>query len=360
MKRILFAAGSSGGHIYPAIATALALRNIGEDFRFLFVGTRYDLDAELYRKAGVDFTIIPSRRFLLKGIVNNFIKAYSLIRQFQANVIVGFGGFVSFLIMSAGRLQGIPCIVHEQNVIPGLANRLSFFLANKVTLSFSESLRFVYRRRKVVRCLGNPIRRRLASYERSVLYKKYNLDPKRFTLFLMGGSQGSGVLNRIFLDMIKQAQTSIQDSIQVLHITGQDDFEIVKKRYRSFSIPNIVFSYTENIYELFELADLVISRAGALTISELCYFGKPSILIPHPSRRIHQFENASFMERHKAAILLRQEALTPRLLFQKIIELMNNRESLSKMARNARLLCLEDADIALAKEIVETLDVVRN
>ncbi|MFH1847592.1 MAG: undecaprenyldiphospho-muramoylpentapeptide beta-N-acetylglucosaminyltransferase [Candidatus Omnitrophota bacterium] len=351
MTKILISAGSSGGHIYPAIATAFELRKKGPSSRILFVGTRHDLDEKIFKSEGYDFEIIPARRFRLNRIRDDFKRAGDLLRRFRPDVAIGFGGYISFLILCAARAQGIPFLIHEQNMVPGMANRILALFATRTAVSFDRTERCMPGK-KNISVIGNPLRAELIKVDRHKALNKLELSGDRFTIFAMGGSQGANFINKALIGFAQHLNRAQKKKIQIIHLSGQNDFDLVRSEYEKLGITNRVHPFFEHIWWFYSASDLVISRAGATSIAEICYFEKPSILIPYPKRSIHQSDNAAFMAANGASIVIQEKGFSDKDFRQKVLGLIEDKNSLAKMADSSRKLCRPEAAGTLAEEIL--------
>lgn len=348
--KVLFAAGSSGGHIFPAIAAATELKNMDKAGDIRFVGGSRDIDREILGNAGYKYYSISSRNRIMKDLVSSFV----ILRKFRPDLAVGFGGYVSFPVLVTARILGIPTMVHEQNVFPGLANRMLSKFANKIAVSFIGSNNFFMRKKAVVET-GNPLRPTLVKMGRAEALAKLGLDEKKFTILITGGSQGAHFINEAVLAALNGMDKVSLNAIQIIHLSGAGDYEMVAAGYKSLDVVSRVFSFFTLMDEAYSASDLVISRAGATTISELALFEKPAILIPYPSPKVHQLENARFLEKNGAAIVIEQAGFSNGRFTSVILDLITDRDRLRLMSEKARSLSRPDAAKRLAQEIVNVV-----
>ena len=346
--RLLIAAGSSGGHIFPAIATAFKLKESKKMRDVFFVGSNKELDTQIFKNGGYAFdTLSASRR-----IVSDFRASHSILKRVRPDIVVGFGGYVSLPVVMTARLLGIPTIIHEQNVVPGLANRILLHVADRVAVSFPPTPRLM-RRSSRIRETGNPVRIDLVRAERGKTLARLGLDPSKFTLLVMGGSQGAHRINEAVLEMLSGSPGENRwGGVQVIHLSGMRDFDEVKTRYRSVPVGSAVFSFYDKMGEVYSAADLVISRAGATSIAEITFFGLASILIPYPDRKVHQLENARFMEGRGASRVILQEDLLAQRLEREVAGLLASPGRREAMADNAKKLARPDAAENIIEEIL--------
>ena len=350
--RILIAAGASGGHIFPAIATAFALKELSGENEVFFVGSNKELDIGILRNEGYRFdTISSSKRFF-----NDFLRAFSILKRFKPAIAVGFGGYVSLPPLAAARAMGISTMIHEQNLVPGLANKLLSGIADKIGVSFKETSSFFLKRSRIKET-GNPIRLTLVRLDREKALEIFDLDKDRFTVLVMGGSQGAHFINDAVLEALKGMSNAERGYFQLIHLSGLKDFSFVRASYESLGIKARAFSFCDRMSAVYSASDLAVSRAGATSIAELAFFGLPAILVPYPSPKVHQFENAKFVEGKGAAVVVQQRDLSPGYLKELILNLRRDRYRLKIISEKATNLAIPDAAHRLAREI---MDVGRN
>ncbi len=352
--RVLFAGGGTGGHINPAISVANYMKSKDESFEALFVGTERGLEKKLVPAAGYDIKYIDIRGFDRKNLLKNFAVIKKLMKakkdcrkimgDFKPDAVVCTGGYVSGPVaMAAGKL-GIPAIIHEQNVYPGLTVKGAEKYVDYVAVSFEETLKHMKNPKKCV-VTGNPIRAELLSASKVAARSKLALSPKPFVL-AFGGSLGAEKINANMIEVIKRLAE--ENTHQVLFGTGERNFKAVQAELAKAGVSkneNIhVVPYINNMSEVMAAADLVVSRAGAITLSELAALKKPSILIPSPNVvRNHQEQNARTFEQAGGAIVITEDILTGELLHSKICEATKDRKTLEKMSENVAKLAKVDA-----------------
>lgn len=348
--KILIAAGSSGGHIFPAIATALKLKEMDNLNEVFFVGSRKNLDSEIFKNEGYKHCSASLENKFLKDVVSSFF----ILRKVRPDVAVGFGGYVSFPVLIMAKMMGIPTLVHEQNFFPGLANRILSNFADKVAVSFSETNNFFIRRSRVFET-GNPIRQNLVKVEQPKALERFGLNEKKFTMLVMGGSQGAHFINNAAVEMLKDVDKSRKAGIQVIHLCGIRDYWFVKEEYKSIGVENRVFAFFDRMGYAYSACDLVISRAGATSIAEFTFFGKPAVLIPYPTLKVHQLENGRQLEKAGAAILIEQANFSKGRFRKVILDLIDNRGRLKLMSEKALAFSKPDAADRLAMEILDAV-----
>jgi len=351
--KIVIASGSSGGHIFPAIALAERLKK--DNIQILFIGTNGDIENQI-KKRGYSLETLPIRTVSFKsilkcfgsiiGLMKSFFRTFKILGEIRPDVAIGFGGYISGPVLLGAYFKKIPTMIHEQNVIPGRANYLLSKWVNKVAIAFEGSKK--YFKLNKVRFTGCPIRSEILDIDREEAKKLFNFDNNKFTILVMGGSQGSHKINEVFLKTVSLLEE--RSKLQIIHICGKQDYEFVNRKYSKIDISSRIFAFFEKIGYAYNIADLVICRAGATTIAELTSLGLASILIPHPFVYIHQEENAKVLSDKGATILIEEKDLSAERLKKEISALIKNRERLSMIRHNAKELGIPDATDNLAKE----------
>ncbi len=365
--RVLIAGGGTAGHVFPAIALAQRLAEAhGADVRF--VGTERGLESRLVLQAGFAFTAVEARPFVGKPswqAVAAPAVAIRSVRQCrplaeEADVVVGMGGYVSVpTILAAARTRS-PVVLHEQNAVPGMANRTLARIARVVALSFAESVRQFARSirgRTVV--TGNPVRETVAAVRenrealRKEAWRDLGLEEGRRTIVVFGGSQGALHVNEAALGAVRILEG--RGDLQVLLLTGPAHLDSVERRLpRGRGILVRALAFLDRMDLALAAADLVVARSGATTIAEVTCCRLPSVLIPYPHHRDRQQElNARAVQRAGGASLLLDEDMTPRALADRILWLVDDEGRLREMAEHAAAWARPDAAEALAKVVQE-------
>ena len=282
----------------------------------------------------------------------DLVRALGLMISFRPDVVVGFGGYVSFPVVSAARISGVPSIIHEQNVVPGRANAALFKIADRIAISFEETRRFLGRYGSKAVFVGNPIRVDMFRCDRSWGVKKFGFDANAFTVLVIGGSQGSHALNRTFVDSIFNLNHGLSNSLHVIHITGAKDYEWALGAYAETGVNYRVHSFIDRIEEAYGAADLVITRSGSSAIFELAFLGKPMILVPYPFAMSHQKENALVFSRRGAAIAIDEDDISADIFSKTLTDLFNDRPALKKLGQEARRLSVPGASDLMAQETI--------
>ncbi|HEV7238990.1 MAG TPA: undecaprenyldiphospho-muramoylpentapeptide beta-N-acetylglucosaminyltransferase [Thermoanaerobaculia bacterium] len=356
---MMIAGGGTGGHIYPAIAIAREYLARDPQRRVVFVGTEKGLEKTIVPKAGFPLELIDVGGLKGKGgldLVRNVLRvpkglaqAYRLVGRHKPSVVLGVGGYSSGPVLLAAKLRGVPTIIHEANAFPGLANRAVARFVTAVAVAFEEALPRLKRSDGVV--TGNPIR---------VEFFTANRQPptanQKQRLLIFGGSQGSRILNEtmsgalLFLSRLK-------DSLAIVHQTGPNDLEKVRKAYHDSAFANAaVVPYLDPIVDEMAAADLVVSRAGAMTVSELSAIGRAAILVPFAAAtNNHQELNARVVERAGGAVVITEAELSPEKLAAAITDIVSNPERTTRMGAAAKTL----ARPAATKTIVDLIETIQ-
>lgn len=355
--RILFAGGGTGGHVYPAVAIADAVRRIVPEAVLEFAGTRDRMEWEAVPRAGYKIHPIsisgfhrgqPLRNLSLPfKMAKSMRESLSLIRNFQPDVAVGTGGYVSGPVLFAASLRGIPIVIQEQNAYAGLTNRLLGKRATRIHVAFVEAKDFL----PPELCIysGNPTRRELLLAERSEARKHYGIPPGAFVLAIFGGSLGSRAINEAVL---RHAQELLEDAeVFVIWQSGNRYFEEMRRRAHEHGRLRLM-EYIDRMDFAYAAADVVMSRSGAITCSELMVTGTPSILVPSPNvAEDHQTLNARSMANSGAAVLLPEADLDARLM-DEFRALRSDEEKRQEMAEAARRIARPDAAEHIARDVL--------
>jgi UDP-N-acetylglucosamine--N-acetylmuramyl-(pentapeptide) pyrophosphoryl-undecaprenol N-acetylglucosamine transferase len=350
--RVLFAGGGTGGHINPALSIANYIKERDDDFHALFIGTKAGLETKLVPAAGYDIEYIDIQGFNRKKLYKNvavlakLAKALSdcrrIISEFKPDVIVCTGGYVSGPVTVAAKKAGIPSIIHEQNVYPGLTVRGSEKYVNYVAVSFEETVKHMKKPEKCI-VTGNPIREEILKSDKASARAELGLANEPFVL-VFGGSLGAGKINETMIDVLKKAD----GGFSILFGTGNRNYESVMQRIKEENITLTdkirVVPYINNMHTVMAAADVVVARAGAITVSEIAALGKPSILIPSPNVvRNHQEQNAREFERAGGAAVITETELTGDVLYKAIADLTADKDALERMSENVKKLARVDA-----------------
>lgn len=352
--RILFAGGGTAGHINPALSVADYMKAKSKDFEALFVGTKRGLETKLVPASGYEIKYIDICGFDRKNLLKNVSVIYKLqkskndckriLREFNPDCVVATGGYVSGPVLMAAKKLGIPSIIHEQNVYPGLTVKGSEKYVDYVAVSFDETVSFMKNKDKCV-VTGNPIRPEILKADRDTSRIELGIGDKPFVL-VFGGSLGAGKINSTMIGVIKRLAKAREFSL--IFGTGDRNYQDVTNKIKDAGIAlndDIkVVPYIDNMSSVMAAADVVVARSGAITVSEICALSKPSILIPSPNVvRNHQEQNARELEKQNAAVVITEDVLTDELLYDKIAEMTKSKQLLLEMSKNAGNMAKTDA-----------------
>jgi len=357
--RAVIACGGTGGHLFPGLAVAEALNSRGHEV-VLFVSekeidttalkARPEFRSEKLPSIGLPSMIVsPASVRFLRRFWESFSHCRKFYRRFRPSVVLGMGGFTSTAPVLAARMQGLPAFIHESNAIPGRANRLAAKFASKVLLGFEEAeARF-----PGASCIvtGTPVRKNLGlPPDRAEACRVFRLDPGKKTLLAMGGSQGAAGINQL---LFKAVPLLAGSDIQIIHLTGERDERLAVANYQRDEIPHHVSPFHHRMEEAYAAADLVISRAGASSLSELSQFALPSILIPYPfATDDHQTANAEIYVRAGAAEMLTEKGTTPESLSAMISNLLSDDTRRGRMSAAAKRI----APAAAAENVADVME----
>lgn len=353
--RVIFAGGGTGGHIMPGAATAEALRAMFPKARSLFLVTPRRAE-RCFRWAIADFEVatIPAARW--QGALQKLRfaatavavaeRSLDVIRQFRAHVVVGLGGYSSVVPVLVARALAVPTMVFESNAVPGRVVRMLAPLVDCVQLQWEDAALDLKARRVLVS--GNPERARIFAGERQAARRRFGLEPDRFTLLVVGGSQGALPLNRLLAAALWRLSLppdrSLAQALQVLHLTGPDHIEEALWASAPRDILYRPIGFLEEMQDAYAVADLVLARAGGSTLAQITALGLPSVLVPYPhATDDHQSANAAVLARAGAAVAVAQADLSPEKLAGIIAGLVQQPERLAGMASAARALGRPDA-----------------
>ena len=350
--KYLIAGGGTGGHIYPALAIAGALREQDPAARLLFIGTGHGLEAELVPRAGYPLEKVElygfQRRLSWRNFKNLFLLAASLwqvrriLREFRPDVVVGTGGYVCGPVVAQAARVGIPTLIQEQNALPGVTNKILGRMVDVVALGYAEAAASFAGRKARVVVTGNPVRPDLLSEERAEACRFFGLSPELPVVLVTGGSQGARSLNQAALAMLLRYAKE-NKPVQILHITGQTDYNNIIRSLESAGLapnnPSATFRVLPYVHEMpkaLAAATLAISRAGAIGLAELSLRGVPAILVPYPyAAENHQEINARSLEKRGAAVVVRDAELSGEWLFDTVDRLLGDPGRLQAMAAAA-------------------------
>lgn len=364
-KKVIVSGGGTGGHIFPALSIANALKRLEPDIDILFVGAEGKMEMEKVPEAGFQIEGLPVRGFRRKLTLENIKvllnlwkslrKAKKIIQKFRPDVVVGVGGYASGPIGRVAIKAGIPLVLQEQNSYAGVTNKLLAKKARRICVAYEGMDRF-FEKEKII-FTGNPVRKDLlkAKELRKEGIEFYGLEPDRKTVLITGGSLGAGTLNKATLKSLDFF--SRREDVQVLWQCGSYYYENLKKELEGKLPSNVkLLAFLKRMDLAYACADVVVARAGAGTISELCLLEKAALLIPSPNvAEDHQTKNAMALVNKEAAVMLKDSEAEEKLLdmMRRLLEDDTRRETLQ---RNIGKLAIRDSDEVIAKEILKIIN----
>lgn len=365
--RIIISGGGTGGHIFPALAIANALKKRFPDIDILFVGAKGRMEMKRVPEAGYRIVGLKisglHRKLTVKNIlknllfpfkvINGLLVAKGIVKSFSPDVVIGVGGYASGPTLKMANSLGIPTVIQEQNSYPGITNKMLAKKASKICVAYPKMDHFFSKDKIVV--TGNPVRNDILAMpaKHADAFEYFKLDPTKSTIAVIGGSLGSYTIN-------KSMQASIQffkdADVQVVWQTGDRFYNQIFEQVCELGMSGIkVMPFVKRMDYLYSIADLVISRAGALSISELCCLHKPSILIPSPNvSEDHQTKNAKVLANASAAILI-SDAEAPAILGREALSLVQDIERLTSLSKNIASFSAPDAAELIVDEIVKLI-----
>jgi UDP-N-acetylglucosamine--N-acetylmuramyl-(pentapeptide) pyrophosphoryl-undecaprenol N-acetylglucosamine transferase len=361
----ILSGGGTGGHIYPAIAIANELKSRFPDAEFLFVGAQDKMEMQKVPQAGYAIKGLwiagLQRKLTLQNamfpfkLISSLCKARKIIKQFKPDVVIGTGGFASGPLLKMANTMGVPTVIQEQNSYPGITNKLLSKKAKAICVAYENLERFFPKEKMIL--TGNPVRQDLIGVEskRAEAIEFYNLDPNKKTLLVLGGSLGARRVNQL---IEKELENIVSQDVQVIWQCGKlyfEDYSPLAPKGRIGHPAVQIFSFIERMDLVYASADIVISRAGASSVSELCIVGKPVIFIPSPNvAEDHQTKNAQAIVDKKGAILLKESDLESqfRIVFEALLKDQGKQNSLSE---NIKQLAMPEATKDIVNEIVKLI-----
>ncbi|MGC8972464.1 MAG: undecaprenyldiphospho-muramoylpentapeptide beta-N-acetylglucosaminyltransferase [bacterium] len=346
MNRVLITAGGSGGHLYPALAVADIFLEKGFQVYLLTskkrpANIKFNSNIKIIEGFSVGWNRSLTGIFVTSwSLLKDFILSFKILSELKPILVLGMGGYVSIAPILTAFIFGIPRAIHEQNIIPGLANRFLAPFVNKIFISFPNTNFGAVQSKTVY--TGLPLRKEL--------YNTRHFNHDVFTVLVMGGSQGARIINDTIIEIVER---KLIKDVKFIHITGARDFDRLKERIERLKSQNYeVYSYREDVWVLYEKADLVISRAGAGSVVELATVGLPAILIPYKGAEGHQYLNAKWFVDNGRGVIIDQSQLSPNYLAERIQEFRSmNRTEI--MLNCEKVLDLPKASYKLVEETLK-------
>jgi len=359
----LIAGGGTGGHVYPAIATIEALREKG-DFEFLFVGGKSGMEMNIVPKYGINTQSIWisgfQRYFTLRNILFpikllvSLIQSWLIARKFKPAAAVGTGGYVTGPILYAASKMGIPVLIQDQNVYPGITTRLLKKHAQTICIAFEGAKKYLEDCLDKIVVTGNPVRKKLNVHSRAEAVKKWNLNPDKPIIFVFGGSQGARAINHALVKILPEFLEAYD--VQVLWQTGSKDFDTIKENEISKNNNVRIHPYIDEMEFAYSAGDVIVSRAGAITLAELAVVQKPVILVPYPfAAGRHQEHNAKFIEDQGAALVIMEGPGWEGYLSSALKKLLEDQSLRDGMAGSWQQLVRPEAASRIADEVIRLI-----
>lgn len=337
LLKVLVATGSSGGHIFPALAFLDTLNAEKEIDTLLVLPRRNILDPEKcpgYKIALVSLSSVgfrPGLKNLIAffNLLKGSLESAYIVLRFRPHIAVGFGSITSLPLIIFARALGAKVLIHEQNVMPGRANRLLAGFSDRIALSFAESSEYLKAYSEKLVFTGNPLRAELMRVDKAKALDYLALEKGKFTILVSGGSQGSFRVNQGFLRAA--AKLNNKSAFQVIHITGKRDLAEAKMMYAQRGVAARCFAFLNEMQYAYSACDLIITRAGATTVAEIMFFAVAAIIIPYPYAYRHQWANAGVLEKRGSARIISDDALDTDILQDTLQEFINEPEKISRM-----------------------------
>ena len=365
--KVLIAAAGTAGHINPAIAIANKIKKEQKDSKIVFLGTSRGLENDLVPRAGYELKHIEayglSKKISIESIkkmkktIGGIFEAKKIIGEFKPDIVIGTGGYICGAAVIAASRNKIPVLLHESNAFPGKATKILSKKANTVLVSFEEAKAKITDCKNVV-YTGTPVKvkkRNFSINEKLEIMKSVGLSETKPIVLVFGGSQGAKKINEALLYIIENNKMK---NYQIIWATGQKQYDIIKQELqeKKIGINNItsckIIPYIYNMEEIENIADLIVARSGAMTITEIANLAKPSILIPLPNvSNDHQMHNAKVLQKKDAAIIIKNNELTGEILNNKIEEIILNKEKCNIMGQNAFKVSNQDVEEKIYDEI---------
>ena len=362
--KIIVSGGGTGGHIFPAIAIANAIKAMRSDTQFLFVGAKGKMEMEKVPAAGYEIEGLwisgLQRRLTLSNlsfpfkVISSLLKANSILKKFKPDAVIGTGGFASGPMLRAASKKGIVTLIQEQNSYPGITNKLLSKHVNKICVAYSGMEKF-FPKEKIL-LTGNPVRQDLMNVDgkRDRALEHFGLKPDKKIILVIGGSLGARTINESILNCLPEFENK---NIQLIWQTGKNFYETAQHKVGASSAKGIkVFDFIQKMDLAYAAADIVVSRAGASSVSELSLVKKPCILVPSPNvAEDHQTKNAMALVTHHAAVLIADNQAREQLC-ERSVSLVNDVEQCFKLSENISQLAFKDSATVIANEVINLIN----
>ena len=354
--RVIVTAGGTGGHIYPALAIIDKIKEMEPNSEFIYIGTHNRMEKDIVPEHGIKYEVLEiyglstSLKLMGRNIKNIFLinKAYkrsvAIMKEFKPDVVIGVGGYVTFPVIKAAHKCGVKTFIHEQNSIPGKANKMLLKYVDLVGVSFKDSLKYFEGHNAVM--TGNPCSENAIKINK-INKENYGLDKNKKSILIFNGSLGSSTMNDKLIEFLKDIE---KEDYQVLYITGKNSY----KNFKDIKFPKNVFvePYVDNLSGLMKDMDLIVSRAGASSVAEITALRIPSILIPSPYvANNHQFYNALSVSGANAGIMIEEKDLNKDLLKSKVAEILSSPSKIKEMKDNLASISVDNSQTIIYEEL---------
>jgi UDP-N-acetylglucosamine--N-acetylmuramyl-(pentapeptide) pyrophosphoryl-undecaprenol N-acetylglucosamine transferase len=360
--KVIITGGGTGGHIFPAISIADELKFRNDNTEILFVGAKGRMEMESVPIAGYKIIGLPvsgiQRRLTFKnfGVAINLVRSLMLARkilqEFRPTIVIGVGGYASGPLLRVAAMWGIPALLQEQNSYAGVTNRLLAKHASTICVAYNGMEKYFPKEKIVI--TGNPVRSfRISNMLRQEGFDYFALERNKPVLLVIGGSLGARTINESMLDKITVLSNS---NIQIIWQTGKYYFDEIKEKTSYLKGSNIhVHDFISRMDMAYNVADLLISRAGAISLSEICLMGRPAILVPSPNvAEDHQTKNAMALVKEEAAIMVRDKDAKKELIVR-VMELMNDEDLRKKLAKNCKKMAKPESTARIVDEVYKLI-----
>lgn len=365
--KVIIAAAGTGGHINPGIAIANKIKEKEPDSEIIFIGTERGIENDLVPRAGYKLKTVDaygiSKKISVKTIKNNiktikgFSQAKKIIKEFSPDIVIGTGGYICGGAISSAYKLGIPTVIHESNAYPGKATKFLKKKLTKILLGFKDAEKFFDDKTKLV-VTGNPTKvkeEKISEEEKRKILQELGLTTTLPTILVFGGSQGAKAINDAMIPLIKEKKN---DKYQIIWSVGPKQYDIIKEEFLKDDIDidkiknTKIVPYIYNMSEIMNSIDVIVSRSGAMTITEISLVGKPAIFIPLPSMSANrQVDNAKVLEKLGAAKIILNEEVNSKNLSNAIDELLQNPEELKQMGQRAKQIATYNVEEKIYDEI---------
>lgn len=371
--RVIMTCGGTGGHINPAIAIANTIKSNHPDAEILFVGTEKGQESKLVPHEGYEIRFVKSegiKRSLslsnIKALIMSQISPYiakKIIKEFKPDAVIGTGGYACWPILRAAAMMKVPSVVHESNAIPGMAVKMLQKSVDLILTNFERTADLLSSKDKV-KCVGNPLRNAFENMDKNAARAQLGIKDSELFVLSYGGSGGAEYLNRVMVEIMGEHLGSRKD-IRVLHATGSRNYAESLERFNLLGADKLenacLSEYIYDMHTRMAAADLVICRAGAMTVSEISMMGKCAVMIPSPNVvDNHQYKNAKVLADAGAVVLMEEKDVTAQTLWNTVTELLDDGTRRASLESNVKKFAKDDVNRVIYDEIVDLIEAKKN